>query len=105
MTRSACLFFPALLLLYPYPSSSTLTTMDSLVAQYSRPAHQQAFYSDQEQHDLTETAPPISLKFDLPPVDNVRAPIAAPDALQLPVSMAASCKKLTVRSPQPSSAP
>lgn len=45
--------------------------MDKLVAQYTRRPHQDEFYSEQEQRDLTETHPSISLKFDLPPVDNV----------------------------------
>jgi hypothetical protein len=45
--------------------------MDKLVAQYSRSPHQNEFYSEQEQHDLTESLPPLSLKFSLPPVDNV----------------------------------
>lgn len=45
--------------------------MDKLVAQYSRPPHQNEFYSEQEQQDLTESLPPLSLKFSLPPVDNV----------------------------------
>ncbi|RJE17660.1 hypothetical protein PHISCL_10005, partial [Aspergillus sclerotialis] len=47
--------------------------MDKLVAQYTRRPHQDEFYSEQEQRDLTETLPPISLKFDLPPVDNAPA--------------------------------
>lgn len=41
------------------------------MAQYSRPPHQNEFYSEQEQQDLTESLPPLSLKFSLPPVDNV----------------------------------
>lgn len=45
--------------------------MDKLVAQYSRPPHQNEFYNEQEQQDLTEGMPPLSLKFSLPPVDNV----------------------------------
>lgn len=45
--------------------------MDKLVAQYSRLPHQNEFYSEQEQQDLTETVPPLSLKFSLPPVENV----------------------------------
>lgn len=49
-----------------------LHIMDKLVAQYSRPPHQNEFYSEQEQRDLTESLPPLSLKFNLPPVDNVR---------------------------------
>lgn len=40
--------------------------MDKLVAQYSRPSHQNEFYSEQEQQDLTESLPPLSLKFALP---------------------------------------
>lgn len=45
--------------------------MDKLVAQYSRPAHQNEFYSEQEQQDLNESLPPLSLKFSMPPIDNV----------------------------------
>lgn len=45
--------------------------MDKLVAQYSRPPHQNEMYSEQEQQDLTASVPPLSLKFSLPPVDNV----------------------------------
>lgn len=45
--------------------------MDKLVAQYSRQPDQNEFYSEQEQQDLTESLPPLSLKFSLPPVDNV----------------------------------
>lgn len=41
------------------------------MAQYSRPPHQNEFYSEQEQQDFTESLPPLSLKFSLPPVDNV----------------------------------
>ncbi|KAM0116614.1 Proteasome subunit beta type-5 [Aspergillus fumigatus] len=47
--------------------------MDKLVAQYSRPPHQNEFYSEQEQQDLTESLPPLSLKFALPPVANSSA--------------------------------
>lgn len=46
--------------------------MDKFVAQYSRARHQHDFFSEQEQFDLTETAPPLALKFDLPPIENVR---------------------------------
>ena len=45
--------------------------MDQLVRQYTRSPHQNEFYSEQEQHDLTESLPPLSLKFALPPVANV----------------------------------
>jgi hypothetical protein len=45
--------------------------MDKLVAQYSRPPHQNELYNEQEQEDLSASVPPLSLKFALPPVDNV----------------------------------
>lgn len=51
------------------------------MAHYSRPPHQNDFYSEQEQQDLTETLPPLSLKFSLPPVDNV-SPCDAGDGIQ-----------------------
>lgn len=41
------------------------------MSQYTRSPHQNEFYSEQEQQELTETLPPISLKFNLPPLDNV----------------------------------
>lgn len=45
--------------------------MDKLVSQYSRSAHQNEFYSEQEQQEFSESLPPLSLKFSMPPVDNV----------------------------------
>lgn len=57
--------------------------MDKLVAQYSRPQHQNEFYSEQEQQDLTESVPPLSLKFALPPVDNVSLITLSIKALEL----------------------
>ncbi len=45
--------------------------MDLLVAQYSRPAFQDEGYSSQEQQELSETAPPLSLRFAMPPVAKV----------------------------------
>lgn len=44
--------------------------MDKIVSQYTR-SPQNEFYSEQEQQELTETLPPISLNFKLPPLDNV----------------------------------
>lgn len=44
--------------------------MDTIVAQYTRAPFENEF-SEQEQRDLTEIHPPISLKFNLPPVENV----------------------------------
>lgn len=45
--------------------------MDTLVAQYSRPQHDYADYSNQEQQELTQSLPPLSLNFSLPPIDQV----------------------------------
>ncbi|OKP11756.1 Proteasome subunit beta type-5 [Penicillium subrubescens] len=44
--------------------------MDKIVAQYSRPSYQNV-YTEQDQQELTESLPPLSLKFALPPVANV----------------------------------
>lgn len=45
--------------------------MDTIVAQYTRSPFENEFYSEEEQRNLTESLPPLSLKFDLPPVGNV----------------------------------
>lgn len=45
--------------------------MDLLVAQYSRPAFQDEGYSTQEQQELSETVPPLSLRFAMPPIAKV----------------------------------
>jgi hypothetical protein len=45
--------------------------MDTLVAKYSGSAYQDELYSEEQQRNLTECLPPISLKFDLPPVAKV----------------------------------
>lgn len=49
--------------------------MDTLVAQYSRPAYQQKnIFSEDEQQDLVDGvpgAPNLSLKFAMPPVAHV----------------------------------
>lgn len=45
--------------------------MDTIVAQYTRSPYEDEFYSEEEQRSLTESIPPLSLKFDLPPVANV----------------------------------
>lgn len=41
------------------------------MAQYSRPAFQDEGYSSQEQQELSETVPPLSLRFAMPPVARV----------------------------------
>lgn len=45
--------------------------MDTLVAQYSRPAFENEGYSEQEQYELSQTLPPLSLNFAMPPIANV----------------------------------
>lgn len=45
--------------------------MDALVARYSRPAFERESYSREEQQELIQTRPLLSLKFALPPVANV----------------------------------
>ena len=51
---------------------SLYAAMDSLVTQYSRPAFENEGYSKEEQLELSETTPPLSLRFALPPLANVR---------------------------------
>lgn len=50
--------------------------MDTLVAQYSRPAYQEEGYSQEEQLELVDVAPPMDLKFALPPTAQVSISIA-----------------------------
>lgn len=45
--------------------------MDSLVAQYTRPAHTEEGQSYDEQQELAQATPELSLKFALPPVAQV----------------------------------
>jgi hypothetical protein len=46
--------------------------MDSLVAQYSRPAYQQQEpFLENEQDELSESVPGLSLKFAMPPIAHV----------------------------------
>jgi 20S proteasome subunit beta 5 len=42
--------------------------MDTLVAQYTQPPYANEGFTSEEQNDYTETLPPLSLKFALPPV-------------------------------------
>lgn len=48
--------------------------MDTLVEQYSRPAFENEGYSQQEQYELSQTLPPLSLNFAMPPIANVGFP-------------------------------
>lgn len=45
--------------------------MDLLVAQHSRPAFEDEGYSEQDQRDLSQITPSLSLKFAMPPIANV----------------------------------
>ena len=45
--------------------------MDTLVSQYSRPMFQNEGYSEDEQQELSDSIPSLSLKFALPPVARV----------------------------------
>lgn len=45
--------------------------MDTLVARYARPLYEEEGISDDEQMDLYQPAPALSLKFALPPVARV----------------------------------
>ena len=47
--------------------------MDTLVAQYSRPAFEDEGYSQADQHQLAQVTPSLSLNFALPPLANVGA--------------------------------
>ena len=47
--------------------------MDTLVAQYSRPAFEDEGYSQTDQHQLTQITPSLSLNFALPQLANVSA--------------------------------
>ena len=47
--------------------------MDTLVAQYSRPAFEDEGYSQTDQHQLTQITPSLSLNFALPRLANVSA--------------------------------
>jgi hypothetical protein len=46
-------------------------TMDTLVARYSRSPFENEGSSSDDQHDYTDTLPPLSLRFALPPVARV----------------------------------
>ena len=45
--------------------------MDSLVAAYSRPAFEDEGYSSDDQQELVQAKPSLSLNFALPPLPNV----------------------------------
>ena len=45
--------------------------MDSLVATFSRPAFEDEGYASDEQQELVQAKPSLSLNFALPPMPNV----------------------------------
>ena len=49
--------------------------MDSLVTAYSCPVLEDEGYSSDEQQELIQSKPPLSLNFALPPIPNVKTPI------------------------------
>lgn len=59
-------------------SQSGPLRMNSLVAQYSRPAYQNEGYSEQEQDEMSQTTPPLSLRFAMPPLANVSPVLFVP---------------------------
>ena len=81
LNLSVSLVFPSLILLssinaFSLPSSAELQklvklAMDALVAQFSRPAFEDEGYSSEDQQELTQVTPPLSLKFALPPIAQV----------------------------------
>lgn len=56
--------------LFP-PILAAESSMDSLVAQYTRPAFADEGQTHEEQHELLQASPELSLKFALPPVAQV----------------------------------
>jgi 20S proteasome subunit beta 5 len=45
--------------------------MDTLVAKYSGSPYQDDMYSEEQQRELTQCLPPLSLKFELPAIEKV----------------------------------
>jgi hypothetical protein len=57
--------------------------MDTLVAQYSKPMFEKEDYSQDDQMELYQSAPSLSLKFAMPPVAQVCLPSVPSDLFQL----------------------
>lgn len=53
-----------------YCALDAAAAMDKLISQYTRSPYQDEAFSEQDQLDYTESLPPVSLKFSLPPVEN-----------------------------------
>ena len=64
-------------------SPPAFLNMDTLVAQYSRPVHEDEVSSSREELELSQAAPPLSLNFALPPVARVRLICAVQDTHHL----------------------
>jgi len=59
----------------PLLATPSRITMDTLVAQYSRPAYQQNEpFSEDDGLDFSDSVPGLSLKFAMPPVAHVSSP-------------------------------
>jgi hypothetical protein len=52
--------------------------MDTLVATYSRPMFENEGYSQEDQLELYQPVPSLSLKFAMPPVAQVSTPLDTP---------------------------
>lgn len=50
----------------------TIVTMDTIIAQYTRPAYFEEPLSQDDLDELSIITPPLSLKFALPPLSTVR---------------------------------
>jgi len=72
---SVSLVVPSLLFHRRFPTAELQNfvklAMDALVAQYSRPAFEDEGYSPEDQQELAQVTPPLSLKFALPPIAQV----------------------------------
>lgn len=71
--------------------------MDTLVSRYARPMFENEGYSQNDQQDLYESVPSLSLKFAMPPVAQVCIRDCSPScsaALQVLIVMFASCTDL-----------
>jgi hypothetical protein len=65
---------PPLLFLLLHTTHSKHFKMDTLVAQYSQPMFEKEQYNQDDQMELYQPAPSLSLKFAMPPVAQVCIP-------------------------------
>ncbi|MAD86360.1 MAG: hypothetical protein CL912_25665 [Deltaproteobacteria bacterium] len=58
--------------------------MDTLVAQYSRPMFEKENYAEEDQMELYQPTPSLSLKFAMPPIAQVGLPSSFLDLSRAP---------------------